>query len=351
MTHFLHDILNEPAQLAGALRHTLGEGRAALERAAQALRDSRHVYLTGIGSSWHAGMAMQSIFNRAGFPAGLHDASELLHFVALPAGSALVILSRSGRSVEVVRLLDKARLSGARIIGVTNTPDSPLGQAAEVSITLNAAFDHMVSVSMYSALALAGGLLAAAVTSGIDPGLEGRLAGALRAAGEAIPDWQRRINASDWLAPGAPAYFLARGGSLASCHETRLLWEEAAKAPASALMTGCFRHGPQEIAGAGLRIGMWLDGERLRDQDLALARDLRRLGAAVMLIGHGAPEAAADLVLPLPDIDPAWQFAVDIVPAQLAAELLSHRRGVDCDGFRTCPYIIEDEGGLGSGTG
>jgi hypothetical protein len=58
------------------------------------------------------------------------------------------------------------------------------------------------------------------------------------------------------------------------------------------------------------------------------------------------PEDAADLVLPLPDIPAAWQFLVEIMPAQLAAERLARLRGEDCDQFRICPYIIQDEGGL-----
>ena len=125
-----------------------------------------------------------------------------------------------------------------------------------------------------------------------------------------------------------------------------LLWEEAAKAPASALTTGGFRHGPQEIAAPGLRIGLWLDGERRREEDLSLARDLRRLGARVMVVGRDVPGDAGDLVFNLPAVPAAWQFAVDVVPAQLAAEALSRRRGVDCDTFRLCSYVVEAEGGL-----
>jgi glucosamine--fructose-6-phosphate aminotransferase (isomerizing) len=348
MTALMQDILNQPQELSRSLEHTLGPGREALASAARIVDRVERVILTGIGSSWHAGMAILSLFEAAGRPASLIDASELLHFAEIPRNSALLVLSRSGRSVEVVSLLDKARRAGAPIIGITNTPDSPLAQGAEVTMRLAAAFDHNVSVTMYSALPLAGGLLAAAVLGSLDSALTTALGDALSASRQALDGWRQQVQETAWIAPDAPTYFLARGGSLASCHEARLLWEEAAKSPATAMTTGGFRHGPQEILGPGspLRVGLWIDGERLRDQDLALAADLRRLGASVMLVGQDLPLDAGNLVFRLPAIPAAWQFLIDIIPVQLAAEHLSRVRGVDCDAFSICPYIVEAEGGL-----
>jgi glucosamine--fructose-6-phosphate aminotransferase (isomerizing) len=110
--------------------------------------------------------------------------------------------------------------------------------------------------------------------------------------------------------------------------------------------TGGFRHGPQEMVAEGSRFGMWIDGRSMRGQDLAVARDLRRLGASVMLIGQDIPEDAGDLVFRLPEVPSEWQFLIDVIPAQLAAERMARLSGVDCDSFRLCSYIVEDEWGL-----
>jgi glucosamine--fructose-6-phosphate aminotransferase (isomerizing) len=346
MTELLKNILAEPDELTRSLTYTLGPGRAALQEAAQRVNAASHLYITGIGSSWHAGMALLSLLQGRGRSATLYDASELNHYAQIPAGSALIVLSRSGKSVEVVHLLDQARQAGAAIIGITNTPDSPLAQAADVTLRLESAFDHNVSVTMYSALTLVGGLLAEAVCGTLNSALTDTLAQAITTSGQALAGWQAQIAASDWFTPDAPTYFLGRGGSLASCHEARLLWEEAAKAPASALTTGGFRHGPQEMLFPGVRVGLWIDGERLRAQDLALAEDVRRFGAKVLLIGQKLPAEAGDLVFDLPAIPATWQFLTEIIPIQLAAEHLARLRGMDCDSFRICPYIITSEGGL-----
>jgi len=65
-----------------------------------------------------------------------------------------------------------------------------------------------------------------------------------------------------------------------------------------------------------------------------------------MLIGSHLPAHAGDLVFRLPEVPSEWQFLIDIVPAQLAAESLARLSGVDCDSFSICSYIVEDEYGL-----
>jgi fructoselysine-6-P-deglycase FrlB-like protein len=116
--------------------------------------------------------------------------------------------------------------------------------------------------------------------------------------------------------------------------------------PATAMTTSNFRHGPQEIVRQGLRFCIWIDQSQMRDEDLAVARDLRQLGASVMLIGENLSQDAADLVCQLPSSPPHWQFVIDVFPIQLAAERLSRLAGVDCDSFRICSYVVEDEHGL-----
>jgi glucosamine--fructose-6-phosphate aminotransferase (isomerizing) len=269
-----------------------------------------------------------------------------LHFGKIAQNSAVIFVSRSGKSIEIVRLLDKAAASNARIIAVTNTPDSPLAGKADVVLKLMADFDHAVSVSMYSALTLVGGLLACATEGKMDDSVVASLHETLANLPASIRSWTKQVTASEWLDPQGPTYLLARGGSLGTCHEGRLLWEEAAKLPASALPTGGFRHGPQEVIRKGLRIALWIDRETMRAQDLALAADLKKLGSKVLLIGQDLPTNASDLVLQLPSILPEWQFLIDIIPIQITAERLARAGNQDCDTFRLCQYIVEDEGGL-----
>lgn len=346
VTHLLRDILRQPDELQRAFDYLVTDAQSTVGEAAEVIRNARQVYVTGMGSSWHAALNAASLFHAGGLPVHTPDAAELLELDRLPANSAMIVISRTGRTVEIVNLLRKARRAGATVVGVTNSGDGPLAREAQIPVVVPVTFDHAVSVNTYSTLSAAAGALASAALGFFDGARVASLSRAIEATAGTLTAWQEQIAQTPWLAPGSTYYFLARRSSLGSCHEARLLWEEAAKWPATAMGTGNFRHGPQEIVAEKVRFGMWIDGRRMRPEDLAVARDLRQLGALVMLIGQDLPEGCGDLVFQLPHIDGEWQFLLDIIPAQLAAEQLARLSGVDCDSFRLCSYVIEDECGL-----
>jgi len=349
MTNFLKDILRQPAELRRCLDRLAGADNARVEEAAAALRGAGNIYLTGIGSSWHAAINVASLFQRRGLPVAMQDAAELLHFTRFAPDSVVLVLSRSGKSAEIVGLLSKARHEGATVIGLTNSYDGLLAREANIPICVPLALDHGISVNTYSSLALAAGVVAETTVHCFNSEVVAGLSHALAGAGTALSQWREQVEESRWLEPGASYYFLGRGSSLGSCYEARLLWEEGVKSAASAMGTGAFRHGPQEMVAVGSRFGVWIDAREMREQDIAVARDLRKLGAQVMTIGTDLPADSGDLVFEVPGTPYGWQFLIDIVPAQLASERLARISGVDCDSFRTCSYIIEDEHGLLAG--
>jgi glutamine---fructose-6-phosphate transaminase (isomerizing) len=344
-TRFLQDIARQPREMQDTINYLLGAGEDSLRRASSLIREARDVVLTGIGASWHVALSAGTLLYQAGRPLFMQEAGELLYFATIPRGAVIIAISRTGRSIEIVQLLAKARSSGASVIGITNLADSPLARESAVALVVPTTLDHAISVNAYSSLLIAASALASATTTGFTS-LATALARSVHEAGQRLELWQEQLEESSWLATGSPYYFLARGGSLGTCHEARLLWEEGVKVPATAMSTSSFRHGPQEIVKPGMRFCLWIDPAQMRDQDLSVAHDLDELGASVMLIGENLPRDIGDLVCQLPPVPPGWQFAIDVFPIQLAAERLSRMSGVDCDSFRICSYVVEDEHGL-----
>src|ERR1700682_1091741 len=163
MTHFLRDILRQPNELRRTIDFLLGAGRPTLDAATTAIRSARHVYLTGIGSSWHAVLTAGPLFHLGARPVYMKDAANLLQFATIPPDSAMIVISRSGRSVEIVNLLTKVRNSGVTVIGITNSNDGPLAKEAQSSMGVPQRMAPPISVHSYSPLGAKSGNLGRAV--------------------------------------------------------------------------------------------------------------------------------------------------------------------------------------------
>src|SRR5258706_10700548 len=290
MTHFLRDILRQPKELQRTIDFLLGVGRPVLAAATGAIRGARHVYLTGIGSSWHAALCAGTLFNLGANPVYLYDAAELLEFAEFPTNAVVIVISRSGRSVEIVKLLAKVRERGTTVIAITNSADGPLAQGAQLPIAIPIELDHAISVNTYSTLAAAAGILASAAVGTWSASLAVMLSASFAKTDAAISGWQAQLEDTRWFSPRAITYFLARGCSTGSSQEARLLWEEGVKSPATAMNTGSFRHGPQEMVPAGKGLCSWSGRARNSGANPRGGGSWRRHGARALVV---APEISA----------------------------------------------------------
>jgi glutamine---fructose-6-phosphate transaminase (isomerizing) len=124
-----------------------------------------------------------------------------------------------------------------------------------------------------------------------------------------------------------------------------LLWEEAAKQPASALTTGSFRHGPQEIVNDKINAGIWLDSTT-QNNDIKLINDLNKHCAGTLTIGTAIPSGTKGHVIEIPPTPTLFHPVVNIIPLQIASEKLSLLKGETPDSFKFCDFVVETEGGL-----
>lgn len=348
MTKYFNDILNQPEQLQQSLLYSCTKGKVSLQEAAEILKKSKHIFISAIGASWSAGLAIQAAFNQVGVQSVLCDAADFLHHTKIPESSTVLFLSRSGKSIEIVKALEKCKAAGTTVIAITNAVDSPLGKAADVCLFTNVAFDHSISVSTYTSIILVGQLLAEVIEKDeVSVSTQSALQKCLDEVAGLIPVWQQQLASGNWLTQVNPyVYFLGRNINLASAHEGMLLWQEAAKQPASALTTGTFRHGPQEIIKNPLSIAVWLDEGLVREHDTALIKDLVSKGVKVLMIGIDPPEIAGVESIHMPATPSFFAPVINSIPIQIAAEKLARAKDIDPDNFYFCNFIVETEGGL-----
>lgn len=300
------------------------------------LRRARRFVLTGMGSSLHALHPLCARLNGAGLPAAMVETDELLryHPEAL-RGAALVAVSQSGRSAEIVRLL-RRRLDSCFVVGVTNTPGSPLARRAAAVVAMAAGDESTVSCKTYLAT-----LAALAWLGDIVCGTDGEPALAL--LDEAVPGiaaylaaWKDHVGSLAGLLAGAGTLFLAgRGDSLAAACTGGLIIKEAAHFHAEGMSAPQFRHGPFEMLGRRVVALVFAGAKPFRKFNLRLAEDIRHAGGRSHIVGEQAAE-------PVFRIRPASEIArpfFEILPAQMITLTLAAMAGREAGRFERASKI------------
>ena len=348
MTPLLSNILNQPESLRAVAAYQFGDGWHALVRAAALLQSKKRVVLSGMGASFHACVPLQYTLSALGIHAAAIESAELLYFLpaAIDHDTAVILVSRSGESVEVTKALPLLRERSATVIGVINVPDSKLAREADQAIVLQSPSDQMVAIQSYTATLLVFALLSAVISGEADEA-KAELAHAIDLLADFVPSWVGASEGWSEFLSQAPLYLLARGSALGAVQEGVLLMHETAKAPAIGLSVAQFRHGPVEVVDSSFRAIVIGTAAATREFDIELAKDLGRMGGQARWLGPDAEQHDLEPLCSWPSAMPSrFTSIAEIIPLQLAAYRNAELRGVHPGEFRWAPLITKTEAGF-----
>lgn len=130
------EVLGRESEVLLALRERLGESFVRAVELLEAVRG--RVIVTGVGKSGIVGSKIAATLTSTGCPAFYLHPTEALHGDLGIAGAddAVLAVSKSGRSAELLYLLPYFKRLGVPVIAVVESADSPLGRDARVVIEL-----------------------------------------------------------------------------------------------------------------------------------------------------------------------------------------------------------------------
>ena len=117
-----------------ATAEALDEPFVAVVQAIEAAqRAGRKLIFSGVGKSAHIAQKLAGTFNSTGVTSCFLDATQALHgdLGLCAAGDLAVLLSNSGQSAEMVRLLAMLKRFELTIVALTSNPDSELAKDAD----------------------------------------------------------------------------------------------------------------------------------------------------------------------------------------------------------------------------
>jgi len=320
-----------------ALQRLLQEGREAVEGVAQALRRraSRLLVIVARGSSDNAARYGQYLFgglNR--LPVALATPSLVTLYESPPRldEAAVLAISQSGQSPDIVAFAEEGRRQGALTVALTNDPSSPLAGVCHHTLCLYAGEERSVAATK----TYTNSLLALAMLSVAMDGDEDRWEILRR-----LPAWlSQTLELAPEVARAAERYryaeacvVVSRGYNYGTAFEIALKLKELAYLVAEPYSSADFRHGPVALVERGFPVILIVPEGRVTAELVDLARQLKAREAELVLISP-VEEALglAQTSFALPTGVPEWVSPViTVVPGQLLALGLAQAKGLDPD--------------------
>ncbi len=329
------EIAETPAVLAG-----LG---AAAPTWADALRRKttgvRGVALTARGSSDHAAAYGRYVLEQALRVPAWSTAPSLITRYGSQAradGILAIAVSQSGRTPEIVSVLEHAGAHGARTVAVTNDVESPLADAAEVVVQLMAGREIAVpSTKTFTASIAAFAYIARAADTTGRFGFAGEPLS--RCVADLLDDSSGLDETVGLLLDVPSLIHLGRGYLLPLAREGALKFIESVRFPNMAWSPIDFLHGPLALVRPGTCVIIHhADGPVAPDTE-AISRRLIEAGGIVISIGQRLPGVAAHIRAAAATLDEHLCPVLHAVRVQQLALRLALARGIDPD----CPPGID----------
>jgi glutamine---fructose-6-phosphate transaminase (isomerizing) len=334
----------EIAEQPDVWRRLLTDGLAPIDAVARAIRERspRFVLLLARGTSDRAALYAKYLVEiRHQRVAGLVSPSTLTAYGARPdlRDVLMIAVSQSGGSPDLVSTLRIARAQGALTVAVTNSPASPLAEAADLSIDVLAGAERAVAATKsYSAQVLALYLLLERAR-GADVGA----ARELPALGEQVLELRDRMAlAADRYRFAQRMVLTGRGYSYPTVQEAALKLMETSYLSAQAFSGADLLHGPLAMLDPGVPVVAVVSAGIGGAAMAPVLPRLRATGADVFCVGSPAAVAEVGAGVALPGgVPEELSPLLEIVPLQHLALHLAVQRGVDPDAPRGLRKLTE----------
>ncbi|MFA7673973.1 MAG: glutamine--fructose-6-phosphate transaminase (isomerizing) [Clostridia bacterium] len=346
--HFmLKEIMEQPNALKSAIEPRVRDGSVMLDdfiMSDEEYNGITRIVMTACGSAYHAAKIGRSMIESlARIPTEVHLASEFRYSdPIIDEHTLIIVVSQSGETADTIAALKESRSHGSKVLAVVNVVGSTIAKLADYVIYTWAGPEIAVATTKgYTTQVAVLSLLAVYIAhrSGkIDTAEEKRLTSEIQKLPQQI---QRAID----LNPQIPylsnkyhsnhsVFFIGRGMDYAVSLEGSLKLKEISYIHSEAYAAGELKHGTIALIDNEQLVVALACNERLFDKLLSNIKEVKAREAMVLGVvreGNNRMFAEADDIILIPQTEPMFTAAVEIVPLQLFAYYVAKANGCDID--------------------
>jgi glutamine---fructose-6-phosphate transaminase (isomerizing) len=303
-----------------------------IEEFCNIVRNSRTVFLTGSGTSYHCALiAKHLLSNFAKIHAETMVSSEFQYTLdGIDNTSVLLAISQSGETADVLQAVKAAKHMGARILSIVNIPTSSLARISdcflpidcgpEVGVAATKSFTAQLFLIYTIVDRLCNGCLGFEADKAI-------LGGALRE----VLDTEIEIHSiAERLRDAKDIYVLGRSIHYPIALEGALKLKELAYIHAEGMTAGELKHGPLALIERSSYVIIINPSDTTSDDNIATAHEIKARGATIIGISD-RPNDVYDIFIKIPSVKSIIYPIIEVLPFQILAYYLALAKNADPD--------------------
>ena len=347
--HFmLKEIFEQPESVRNSMRGRLlpAEGLArlgGLNMSASEMREIRRIIILACGTSWHAGLIGEYMLEEhARIPVEVEYASEFRYRNPIvDAGTAVLVISQSGETIDTRSAMREAQRKGARALGIVNVVGSTIARESdggvyihagpEIGVASTTAFTSQVTVLSLLTLAF-GRQREMSLETGVEIAREltaipGKIEAILATSDKVRCIAEQYVQHNNFI-------YLGRGYNFPVALEGALKLKEISYIHAEGYPAAEMKHGPIALIDENMPVVFVCTRDAAYEKVMNNMMEVRaRKGRIVAIATEGDDDVKtrADHVLYVPRTLPMLQPMLSVVPLQLLAYHMAVLRDCDVD--------------------
>ncbi len=347
--HFMiKEIHEQPETIRNAMRGRLlvEEGNVklgGLQPMMEKLLAARRFVLLGCGTSWHAGLVGEYMFEQiAKMPTEVEYASEFRYRNPIIFPDDIVFaISQSGETADTLAAMREAKVRGATVLGIVNVVGSTIARESDGGVYVHAGPEIGVAstkafTSQLTVLALIALMIARA------RGMSAHDGAVLARALESLPEQAELILQSassirriaEELKDAQHALYLGRGANFPVALEGALKLKEISYIHAEGYPAAEMKHGPIALIDERMPVVFVVPKDAIYEKVISNLQEVRaRKGRIIAIANEDDTEidALAEYVIRVPRTYGFFGPILNVIPLQLLSYYIAVARGTNVD--------------------
>ncbi|MEQ8552140.1 MAG: glutamine--fructose-6-phosphate transaminase (isomerizing) [Cyclobacteriaceae bacterium] len=348
--HFmLKEIYGQPESIADCMRGRLNARERKLtlggiREYANNLINAEKITILGCGTSWHAGLVAEYIFEDiCRIPVEVEYASEFRYRnPVIKEGDIIIAISQSGETADTLAAIELAKSKGAIVFGVVNAVGSSISRAThegaylhagpEIGVASTKAFTAQLTVLIMIALKV--GLRKGTITESQFGELLYQLEKIPQKVAKALETDQliQEISAQYMDAPNF--LYLGRGYNFPVALEGALKLKEISYIHAEGYPAAEMKHGPIALIDENMSVVFIATKDSSYEKIISNIQEVKsRKGKVIAIVSEHDDEIykMADYTIEVPHAHDAFMPLISVIPLQLLSYHIAIMRGCNVD--------------------